>query len=181
MKKYQRNKYKYISHWIWFFLYLVYYNIYIGTIMSFIIALFNYNKRGSFNFFDIWFSEYGLFSWYYLAALFWCVWLKIGYIVDTIEIDEDKRMVHIIYFPLFFRRKEITFFIDDNNFAYDYHFDSNKFFWLRYIIVRYTSATIIFYERKKVKFKFHDAIGWSRRQMKEICEELEKYKKPERI
>lgn len=149
--------------------------------MSFIIALFNYNRWGFFNFFDIWFSEYGLFSWYYLSALFWCVWLKIGYIVDTIEIDEDKRMVHIIYFPLFLRRKEINFFINDNDFAYDYHFANSKFFWLRFFIIRYTSATIVFYERKKVKLKFHDAIGWSRDQMKEICNELEKYKKTERI
>ena len=120
--------------------------------------------------------------WGWLPSLFFLVWGKIGNFVDMIEINEECQTIHIVYYPfIFWRKKEITYFISDSNFAYNYYFSSRKVFWLKYIWITYVSSCICFYERKKMKLKFHDAIGWSRDQMKEICEELEKYKKPENI
>ena len=120
--------------------------------------------------------------WIYLPALFFCVWGKISYYVKEIEINKTQQTIRIVYYPFLFCRKEIFYSIHDKIFAYNYDFDDGKLVWLKYyILVRYTSSSIYFYENKKMKLKFHDAIGWSRDQMKEICNALEKYKEPEEI
>ncbi len=114
--------------------------------------------------------------WGWLPSLLFLVWGRIGDIVEVVEIDENRQTIRIYYYKYGFRRKEDTYFISDTNFAYDYDFSKRKTSWLSYIVVSYTSASIYFYERKDMKVKFNNVMGWNKSQMREICNALEKYK-----
>ena len=61
------------------------------------------------------FFAISFFYWMWLPYLIPLIsWRKVGSMVDSVEIDREKRQVKMVYYSFIFWKKEVTFFIDDN-------------------------------------------------------------------
>ena len=107
---FQRNST--IPQWLWYCLYLCYYNL-THIIMS---AIFCYIIEIPNPLFHIQsFFAISFFYWMWLPYLIPLIsWRKVGSMVDSVEIDREKRQVKMVYYSFIFWKKEVTFFIDDN-------------------------------------------------------------------
>lgn len=122
--------------------------------------------------------------------LFTAFWIKLGNllnwidiieeftgIIDSIEIEENRRQIYINYTVCFFIRRKKVYFIDNNNFTYNYFFRKEKILKNK-LIIPYVSACIHFYEKGNDQISLYNINGWNIEQLKEICTELKKYKEP---
>lgn len=165
-----------MPYWLWYLFYLSYYNFthIVMSIISFYII--QTLKHQIFNLQDC--LTISWLYWLWLPYLITLVWWKVGSMVDSVEIDEDNRLVRIEYHPFIFWKKETALFsIDDEYFGYEHKFKIRFILRIVRFIVPVRLGILCFFRKKKL-VEFYNGAGWSREQMMEIYEELRKLKEP---
>jgi len=167
-----------IPHWLYFIFYWGYYNFVWGTTWLTALWLIRIITNRPIGFIQIWIEPIHFIM--FLPMLFPIVYYKVGSKLDSVEIDEENKTIHIVYHPFIIFKREKCYSLEDDGFAYHYRFDKKSAKYWNLLYPAWTSI-IYFYENRKPKILFHDVSGWKREQLEDIVKALEKYKEPTEI
>lgn len=96
--------------------------------------------------------------------------------VDTVIIHSEEKKITIIHYPLFFWKREITYYFGENKLDYSYSSERKNF---KSIMSRWSTSlywSSLRFRRKGFKNMavLHDTCGWNTHQLEEIYFELNK-------
>ena len=161
---------------LYFLLFWAFYDFAWSVLSSIIIFLLLYIKGDATPFFAVLFSPDNI-SWLgFLPMMFILSYYTVGTMVDSVEIDKEGKKISITHSPFFFGKREITYYIDDENFGFSHTSESKT---IKSLLLRWNTElfwnSLHFYKKNlKDIALLHDVCGWKKKQIDEICFELNK-------
>ncbi len=163
---------------LYFLLYWAYYEFIWVMLASIVIFVVQFIKGGTASFFTILFSHDNI-SWLgFLPTMFLVAYDTVGTMVDSVIIHSEEKKVTIIHYPLFFWKREITYFLDESIFEYSYRSEKKSFKSIvsRWNISLYWNSMIFHRKGLKNMAILNDTCGWNSYQLEEIYAALNKLK-----
>lgn len=168
---------------LYFLLYWAFYDFAWSVLSSIIIFLLLCIKGDATSFFAVLFSPDNV-SWLgFLPMMFLLSYYTVGTMVDSVDIDKERKKISIIHSPFFFGKRKITYCIYDENFKFSHTSETKT---IKSLLLRWNTElfwnSLHFY---KNNFKdialLHDVCGWEKKQIEDIYFELTKMSSCEKL
>ena len=162
----------------YFLSYWAYYEFIWVILASLAIYVVYLLKGGTASFITILFSSDNIAWLGFLPPMLLNAYNTVGTMVDSVIIHSEEKKITIIHYPLFFWKREITYFLDESMFECSYRSEKKSF---KSIMSRWSLSLFwnsMIFHRKGLKNMaiLNDTCGWNSYQLEEIYSELNKFR-----